>query len=178
MLAIVFALTRFHHHNYGRHGIVESDHKPLESITKKPVSTEGPRIKSMLLKSQHDYTVKYVSGKKMPVPDMLSRSPLPGQEMPQLYISIGSPVHMSAGRLDKAKVATHLDPLLQKLTHQVMVEWPEHRQSCSTDLYQFWNFRDEIAVHEGILVKGNCAIIPKACQPEILCQTHTGHRGI
>ena len=64
MLAIVFALTRFHHNTYGRHGIVESDHKPLESITKKPVSTESPRIKSMLLKSQHDYTVKYVSGKR------------------------------------------------------------------------------------------------------------------
>ena len=114
----------------------------------------------------------------MPVPDMLSRSPLPGQETPQLYISIGSPVHMSSGRLDKVKVATHLDPLLQKLAHQVMVEWPEHRQSCSTDLYQFWNFRDEIAVHEGILMKSNRAIIPKTCQPEILCQIHTGHQGI
>ena len=29
MLAIVFALTRFHHYTYGRHVIVESDHKPL-----------------------------------------------------------------------------------------------------------------------------------------------------
>ena len=39
MLAVVFALTRFHHYTCGRHVIVESDHKPLESITKKPVST-------------------------------------------------------------------------------------------------------------------------------------------
>ena len=109
---------------------------------------------------------------------MLSRSPLPGQEIPQLYISIGYQVHVSTGRLDKVKVATHLDSLLQKLTHQVMVEWLEHRQSCSTDLYKFWNFRDEIAVHEGILMKGNPAIIPKACQSEILCQIHTGHQGI
>ena len=65
MLAIVFALTRFHHDTYERHGIVESDHKPLDSITKKPVSTESPRIKRMLLKIQlYDYTVKYVPGKK------------------------------------------------------------------------------------------------------------------
>ena len=27
-------------------------------------------------------------------------------------------------------------------------------------------------------MKGNRAIIPKACQPEILCQIHTGHQGI
>ena len=179
MLAIVFALTRFHHYTYGRHVIVESDHKPLESITKKPVSTASPRIKRMLLKIQpYDYSVKYVPGKKMPVPDMLSRSPLPGPEIPQLDVSIGSLVHMTTSRLDKVKVATHLDPLLQKLTHQVMSGWPEHRQSCPTDLHQFWNFRDEIAVHDGILMKGNRTIIPEACQPEILCQIHTGHQGI
>ena len=59
-----------------------------------------------------------------------------------------------------------------------MVGCPEHRQSCPTDLHQFWTFRDEIAVHDGILMKGNCAIIPKACQPEILCQIHTGRQGI
>ena len=59
-----------------------------------------------------------------------------------------------------------------------MVGWPEHRQSCPIDLHQFWNFRDEIAVHDGILMKGNRAIISKACQPEILCQIHTGDQGI
>ena len=52
MLAIVFALTRFHHYTYGRHVIVESDYKSLESITKKPVSTASPRTKRMLLKIQ------------------------------------------------------------------------------------------------------------------------------
>ncbi|KAK2564077.1 Uncharacterized protein P5673_012298 [Acropora cervicornis] len=45
-------------------------------------------------------------------------------------------------------------------------------------LDKFWNFRDEIAVHEGILIKHSRAVIPKACQPEILCLIHTGHQGI
>ena len=112
----------------------------------------------------------------MPVPDMLSKSPLPGPEIPQLDVSIGSLVHMTTSQLDNVKVTTHLHPLLKKLTHQVMIGWPEHRQSCPTDLHQFWNFRDEIAVHDGILMKGNRAIIPEACQPEILCQIHTGHQ--
>ncbi|XP_046857922.1 uncharacterized protein K02A2.6-like [Xenia sp. Carnegie-2017] len=179
MLAIVFALTRFHHYTYGRHVLVESDHKPLESITKKPVSTASPRIKRMLLKIQpYDYTVKYVPGKQLPVPDMLSRSPIPGPEIPQLDVSIGSLAHMTTSRLEKIKIATHLDPLLQKLTHQVMVGWPEHRQNCPIDLHQFWNFRDEIAVHDGILMKGDRVIIPKTCQAEILHRIHTGHQGI
>jgi len=43
MLATVFALTRFHHYTCGHHVIVESDHKPLESITKKAVSSSNPK---------------------------------------------------------------------------------------------------------------------------------------
>ena len=33
MLAIVFGIERFHHYVYGRHVIVETDYKPLVSIT-------------------------------------------------------------------------------------------------------------------------------------------------
>ena len=39
MLAISFGLTRFHHYTYGRDVHVITDHKPLESIVKKPLST-------------------------------------------------------------------------------------------------------------------------------------------
>ena len=35
MLAIVFALERWHQFAYGRSVVVNSDHKPLEAITKK-----------------------------------------------------------------------------------------------------------------------------------------------
>ena len=38
LLAVVFAFTRFHQYVYGKEVKVESDHKPLESITKKPLS--------------------------------------------------------------------------------------------------------------------------------------------
>lgn len=33
LLSIVFAFPRFHHYTYGRRVRVESDHKPLESIS-------------------------------------------------------------------------------------------------------------------------------------------------
>ena len=62
MLAIEFALARFHHYTYGRHVIVESDHKPLESITKKLVSTANPRINRMLLKPHAAKTASRTGG--------------------------------------------------------------------------------------------------------------------
>ena len=37
LLAVVFAFTRFHQYVYGKEVKVESDHKPLESITKKAI---------------------------------------------------------------------------------------------------------------------------------------------
>ena len=37
MLAIVFALEKWHQYVYGRHVVMKTDHKPLESIAKKPL---------------------------------------------------------------------------------------------------------------------------------------------
>jgi hypothetical protein len=53
MLAIVFGCTRFHKLIYGRHNvIVESDHKPLETIWKKPLHTAPMRLQKMIMKLQ------------------------------------------------------------------------------------------------------------------------------
>lgn len=49
LLAIVFGLERFHQYTYGRRITVESDHKPLEIIHKKPLASEPKRVQRMLL---------------------------------------------------------------------------------------------------------------------------------
>ena len=48
LLAVVFAFTRFHQYVYGKEVKVESDHKPLERITKKPLSAAPPHLQRML----------------------------------------------------------------------------------------------------------------------------------
>ena len=67
LYAILFGCTRFHQYVYGRKTEVHSDHKPLESIMKKSLSSAPPRLQRMLLQLQkYDITVKHVSGKKYP----------------------------------------------------------------------------------------------------------------
>ncbi|GFO05437.1 Pol polyprotein [Plakobranchus ocellatus] len=44
MLAIVFAAERFSNYIYGREVEVQSDHRPLETITKKSLHTASPRL--------------------------------------------------------------------------------------------------------------------------------------
>lgn len=74
MFVILFGCKRFHHYVYGRHIDVESDHKPLESILKKPLVVAPARLQRMMLQLQkYNVTVRHVPGKEIPVADTLSR---------------------------------------------------------------------------------------------------------
>ena len=52
VVSIVFAADKFEQYIYGRSATVESDHKPLEAIWKKPIQTAPKRLQRMLLRLQ------------------------------------------------------------------------------------------------------------------------------
>ena len=77
MLAVVFGCQRFHQYIYGKKVIIESDHKPLEAIMKKPLQNTPQRLKRMLLILQkHDIDLVYLVGKEDTLEDTLSRAHL------------------------------------------------------------------------------------------------------
>lgn len=49
-LAILFGMEKLHQYTYGRK--VQSDHKPLEMVTKKPLLSAPKRLQRMLLRLQ------------------------------------------------------------------------------------------------------------------------------
>ena len=53
LLAVTFASNKFHHYILGKNVTVESDHKPLEIIMKKPLLTAPMRLQRMMLQLQH-----------------------------------------------------------------------------------------------------------------------------
>ena len=74
-LAIAFGCTKFHQYVFGRRVRVESDHKPLQSIFRKPLYQAPSRLQSILLTLQrYDRDVQYKSGKNMFLADTLSRA--------------------------------------------------------------------------------------------------------
>ena len=80
LLAIVFAAKRFHQYVYGRPVTVQSDHKPLEVIVRKPLSKAPARLQGMLLQLQrYDLQVTYTPGKHMYIADTLSRATASGE---------------------------------------------------------------------------------------------------
>ena len=66
LLAIVFGAEKFNQYTYGRKVYVESDHKPLEVIYRKPLATAPKRLQRMLLRLQkYDLEIGFKPGQHM-----------------------------------------------------------------------------------------------------------------
>ena len=64
LLAVIFGCEKFHQYIYGKKVQIYSDHKPLESIMKKPLANAPARLQRMLLRLQrYDINVTYKEGK-------------------------------------------------------------------------------------------------------------------
>ena len=75
MLTIVFAQERWHQFTYGHLAVVNSDHKPLEAITKTSLDKIPKRLQGSLTRaSAYDAEVKYMEGKKMFLAGTLRRA--------------------------------------------------------------------------------------------------------
>ena len=75
LLAIVHGCERFNMYTYGTEIEVLTDHKPLESIFKKPIFKAPPRLQRMRLRFQkYNLKVRYVPGRFLYIANTLSRA--------------------------------------------------------------------------------------------------------
>ena len=44
-------------------------------------------------------------------------------------------------------------------------------------LREFWTYRDELSILDGLVLKGTRIIVPKVCHEEVLAKLHEGHFG-
>ena len=58
-----------------------------------------------------------------------------------------------------------------------MTKWPDKRADCPARLHGYWNYRDEMSVNDGIILKGNRIVIPLTLRQPLLNQLHYGHQG-
>ena len=74
--------------------------------------------------------------------------------------------------------ASSQDNHLQKLIHFIITGWPYSKDKISEELKSYWSYRDELAVIDGIMLKGMCIIIPNSLRQQVLNQLHINHMGI
>ena len=149
MLAVVFGCTKFHDYIHGMPNVeVESDHKPLEAILKKPLHQATLRLQKMIMTTQkYSLNVTYHPGKQLVLADTLSRAYLPeyGESIEEKFdINILQTLPISDTKLHQLKEETKKDPQLQQLSSVITTGWPKTKQDIPAKCLPYWNYRDQL----------------------------------
>ena len=74
--------------------------------------------------------------------------------------------------------ATKEDDILSDLPQVILSGWPDSRGHVPLEAQQFWNYRDELSVAHGLIVKGQKIVVPNGLRGEMVERLHEGHLGI
>ena len=166
--------------------MVHSDHQPLETIFKKPLSRAPHRLERMMLRLQnYHFTVQYKKGKDLLMADTLSRVPLTdGSQVPlqndtRVRCILRGP-HTDGSLTKPCQTRyeeTGKDPSLMALNKVVLGGWPSQKSEVPEQIRAYWDFRDEISIYDGVLFKSHQVIVPALLRPELLQKVHKAHQG-
>lgn len=138
MLAIVFGCQRFHQYLYGKHFIVETDHKPLETIFKKPLNQCPLRLQRLRISLQfYNFTVKYKPGTQMYFADALSRASYNDTNFDVIESELEAQINLinyasiSPKKFVTLKQETLLDLELQELLKTIKEGWPNEKDNST-----------------------------------------------
>ena len=123
MLVVVFGAERFYTYIYGQSFTIESDHKLLESISRKNLADMPAQLQCMMLHLQgYNLTIHYWPGKEMVIPDMFSQfNPWPGPYLP-LDIAIHHAC-ITPNCNEAFQQAFINNPEMQALTDLIVTSW-------------------------------------------------------
>ncbi|RVE40198.1 hypothetical protein evm_015152, partial [Chilo suppressalis] len=187
LLAIVYALERFHQYVYGRKDVtVETDHKPLEALFKKSLDSVPARLQRMMLRIQcYDFCVVYKPGKFMYVADALSRAPLPDKmkekicdEVIEQSCFLLENVRFSDAKLNIIKEAIRKDTECQLIIGYIKNGWPDNKYKVNEKVRRQWSYRESFEFVGDLIFKDNLVYIPQEIRTEMVSRVHDGHLGI
>ncbi|XP_064479921.1 uncharacterized protein K02A2.6-like [Ornithodoros turicata] len=181
-LALVFGTERFHQYLWGMFFRAYTDHKPLLGLlgANKPIPVQAsPRLVRWALKlSTYQYELLYKPGRDLLHADALSRLPLPAcQEQPTVPAEVFMLEQAYSDLLTPTIVAraTKNDHVLS----QVFLALSRGEViSLGPEGYPYSARSAELSLHEGCVLWGARAVIPKALQSRVLKMLHAGHPGI
>ena len=73
--------------------------------------------------------------------------------------------------------ATMKDTELDRLKDIIYKGWPQFRKQCPQELWEYWNFRCDLVIEDGLILKGDRIVIPETLRGETLDTLHTDHQG-
>ena len=81
-------------------------------------------------------------------------------------------------RLEQLQRCIGQDETLQTLKTTVLTAWPMQKEQVPVNIREYWSYREELTVHNGILFKGSRAVIPRVMISEVKSRIHSSHLGV
>ena len=75
------------------------------------------------------------------------------------------------------KSSTAQDHTKSLLKSTIFNGWPPYRKQCPQELREFWSFRCDLTLEDGLVLKGSRIVIPASMRSQVLQAIHLGHQG-
>ena len=178
LLAIVYGCEKFNQYIYGREIVIQTDHKPLESIMKKP-----PRIQRLLIRLQkYQLHVQYIPGKDLIIADKLSRAPHIKKQDIDLNDDIGPYNSRKLTHIirtsTRMKSSTKTECELQTVMKMIKEGWPRHKKQVPPAIRNFWHIRNDLHEAEETIMKSQKLVIPFSMRQYILELSQTNKQSL
>ena len=178
LLAVAWAMEKFHHFLYGSHFILETNQKPLEAILSKSINQATPRLQRILIRTfPYHFTMKYIPGMTNQLADCLSH--LSGQKdtimLPELYAyQITNQLCARRDSLQQIRIATQEDDELGLFKHTITSTIKE----VLSVLQSYWKFRGGTNDRRWHHFERYKNVMPAKKWEAVLKFVHEGHLGL
>ena len=183
-LAVTWGCERFQDYLLGISFRVETDHKPLVPLLSfKPLEAVPIRVQRFRLRlMRFSFSISHVPGEALNTADTLSRAPV--TEADQGDKALNQDVEAYVNLVVKNLPATNERlRVIQEQQDEDLVcsELKRYCQQGRIDwtgaLKPYFSVRTELAVVNGLLLRGNRMVIPSSLQADILEKLHSAHQG-
>ena len=140
----------------------------------KNLTNVPPHLQRMLLElEKYDVTIKYRPGTQMQLADALRLCP--ARTLPEMTTYSVSYIAFTKPWIEKLKDSTQRDPILGAVYQLTQQGWPHQQRHVPCAARRNWDFRDELSMDDGQVLKGLRLVIPHELQEEYLHHLHEGH---
>lgn len=177
LLAVAYALERFHYFVYPKPVIVFTDHRPLVNIMGKALDDVPLRLQRMLMRIQrYSATLRFRPGREMRFADTLSRCPMKEDTSHhEESVNILQWLPMQDSTMKRIKEEAEADAAYQELREQIVKGWPENIKKVRPQLREYYPYRNSLTVEEGLILKGDAVVIPKALRRDCVNKVCVAH---
>ena len=89
-----------------------------------------------------------------------------------IQTSSNVPEYMSIQQIQQT---TTQDEHVQWFQGYIITGWPESKDHIHQDIRAYWSFKGDMAVIDGVIMKGRHIVIPEILKAQALVQLHISH---